>query len=111
MQSQNEKSMQPVDDLQGITKLFKASSPYFFKLADALTKSVDRQTLAELIAGDLYFRSTGRNEGDFAQYLLTKKLDIVTRIIGNCIPVVFSGLLRDREFRSLIIRMTLQTLS
>ena len=103
--------MPPLEDSQEITKLFKASSPYFIKLADTLVKSVDRETLAELIAGDLYFRSTGRNEGDFAQYLLTKKLDVVMRMLGSCIPVVVSGLVKDREFRSLIVGITLQSLS
>lgn len=87
-------------DSEAIQKL--SSSPSFLKLADSILKNLDRDTLAELLAGYLYFKSNGRSNIDFAFFVATKKFSKVATITMNVLAVLLPGLLLDKEFRSAI---------
>ena len=93
-------------DVEQIDRLV-ASSPYFLKLADWILTNLDRKTVAELIAGYLYFKSTGRSDADFTHFLLTYRLDAVLRIIGNSLPILVPAVFSDKEFRSLVVNVVM----
>ena len=79
-----------------------SSSPSFLRLADSVLASMDRDTLAELLAGYAYFRSEGRSNLDFALYFSTRRFGKTLTIGINMIAALIPGLLLDREFRSVI---------
>jgi hypothetical protein len=87
-------------DIEEIKKL--SSSPSFLKLADSILASLDRDTLAEVLAGYTYFRSEKRSNLDFALYMVTRRFGKVVTVTINVIAAVIPGLLFDKEFRSVI---------
>jgi hypothetical protein len=72
------------------------------RLADSILLSLDRNTLAEFLAGYLYFKSKGRTNGDFALFVVTKKFGKGVTIAMNTIVALIPGLLFDKAFRSVI---------
>ena len=86
-----------------------SSSPSFLRLADSILLSLDRDTLAELIAGYLYFKSRGRTNGDFAFFVATRKFRKGVTIAMNVIVALIPGLLFDKAFRSVIFTTVLRS--
>jgi hypothetical protein len=87
-------------DAKEIEKL--SSSPSFLGLADSLLKSFDRDTLAEFLAGYLYFRSKGRTNSDFVFFLVTKKFGKAATVAMSIFAALIPGLLFDKQFRSVV---------
>jgi hypothetical protein len=87
-------------DAAEIQKL--ASSPSFLKLADSILQNMDRNTLAEFLAGYLYFKSKGRTNRDFVFFVTTNKFPKLAMIAMDVLAVLLPGLLLDRAFRSVI---------
>ena len=79
------------------------------RLADSILLSLDRDTLAELLASYLYFRSKGRTNGDFAVFVVTKKFGKGVTIAMNVILALIPGLLFDKAFRSVILTVVLRS--
>jgi len=88
-----------------------ATSPTFLKLSDSILAGLDRRTIGELVAGYFYFKSTGRTDADFANFLMTNRLDVILRMIGNSLPVLLPALFSDKEFRSLIIDFMIRSVT
>jgi len=63
---------------------------------------MDRDTLAELLAGYTYFRSEERSNLDFVLYFATRRFGKTLTIGINVIAALIPGLLFDKEFRSVI---------
>jgi hypothetical protein len=72
-------------------------------LADSILLSLDRDTLAEFLAGYLYFKSKGRTNGDLALFVMTKKFGKGVTIAMNIVAALIPGLLFDKTFRSVIL--------
>ena len=70
---------------------------------------MDRDTLAELLAAYLYFKSKGRTSGDFALFVVTKKFGKGVTIAMNVIVALIPGLLFDKEFRSVILAAVIRS--
>lgn len=87
-------------DAEEIQRL--SSSTSFLRLADSVLRSFDRDTLAEFIAGYLYFRSKGKTSVDFDSFLATRKFGKGFRITMNILAAVIPGLLLDGAFRSVV---------
>ena len=87
-----------------------SSSPSFLRLADSILLSLDRDTLAELLASYLYFRSKGRTNGDFALFVITKKFGKGVTIAMNVILALIPGLLFDKAFRSVIFTVVVRSM-
>jgi len=87
-----------------------STSPSFLRLADSILLSLDRDTLAELLASYLYFRSKGRTNGDFVLFVITKKLGKGVTIAMNVILALIPGLLFDKAFRSVIFTMVVRSM-
>jgi len=79
------------------------------RLADSILISLDRDTLAEFLAGYLYFKSKGRTNGDFALFVVTKKFGKGVAIAMNVIVALIPGLLFDKAFRSVIFAAVLRS--
>jgi hypothetical protein len=79
------------------------------RLADSILISLDRETLAEFLAGYLYFKSKGRTNGDFAVFVMTKKFGKGVTIGMNVILGLLPGLLFDKEFRSVILAAAMRS--
>jgi hypothetical protein len=79
------------------------------RLADSILLSLDRNTLAELLASYLYLRSKGRTNGDFALFVITKRFGKAVTIAMNVILALIPGLLFDRAFRSVILTVVLRS--
>lgn len=88
-------------DAKAIERL--SSSPSFLGLADSLLKNFDRDTLAEFLAGYLYFRSKGRTNSDFVFFLVTKKFGKTATIAMGIVAALIPGLIFDRAFRSVTL--------
>ena len=88
-------------DAAEIQKL--STSPSFLKLADSILQNMDRDTLAEFLAGYLYLKSNERSNNDFTFFLATKKFPKLAMISMNVLAVVLPGLLLDKAFRSVIL--------
>jgi len=71
-------------------------------LTDSILINFDRKTLAEFLAGYLYFKSKGRPNSDFAFFIMTKKFGKTVRIAMNITAALVPGLLFDKAFRSVI---------
>jgi hypothetical protein len=78
-------------------------------LADSILASFDRDTLAEFLAGYLYFKSKGRTNGDFAFFVVTKKFGKGVRIAMHVIAALAPGLLFDKAFRSVILTAAMKS--
>jgi hypothetical protein len=63
---------------------------------------MDRNTLAEVLAGYAYLRSEERSNFDFALYFVTRRFGKALTIGINMIAALIPGLLFDKEFRSII---------
>jgi hypothetical protein len=87
-------------DAEEIQRL--SSSASFLELSDSILTSFDRKTLAEFLAGYLYFRSKGKTNSDFAFFIMTKKFGKTVRIAMNITSALVPGLLFDKAFRSVI---------
>lgn len=72
------------------------------RLADSILASFDRDTLAEFLAGYLYFESKGGSRFDYALFLATKKFGMGLRIAMNILAAIVPGLLFDKVFRSVV---------
>ncbi len=94
-------------DAEEIQRL--TSSPSFLRLADSIHISFDRDTLAEFLAGYLYFKSKGRTNGDFAFFVMTKKLGKGVTIAMNIVAALIPGLLFDKTFRSVILTAAMKS--
>jgi hypothetical protein len=80
-----------------------SSSPSFLGLADSLLKSFDRDTLAEFLAGYLYFRSKGRTNTDFVYFLVTNKFGKTVSVGISIVAALIPGLIFDKAFRSVTL--------
>jgi hypothetical protein len=87
-------------DAEEIERL--SSSTPFLELTDSILASFDRKTLAEFLAGYLYFKSKGRANNDFVLFIMTKKFGKTVRIAMNITAALVPGLLFDKAFRSVI---------
>ena len=94
-------------DSQEIRRL--SSSPSFLGLADSILASFDRDTLAEFLAGYLYFKSKGRTNTDFAFFVMTKKFGKGVRIAMHITAALVPGLLFDKAFRSVILSAAMKS--
>jgi hypothetical protein len=83
-----------------------ASSPSFLRLADSILASIDRDMLAESLAGYTYFRSEERSNLDFVLYLATRRFGKTLTMGINIVAALVPGLVFDKEFRSLIFGAT-----
>jgi hypothetical protein len=83
-------------DVEEIQRL--SSSPSFLRLADSIHTSFDRDTLAEFLAGYLYFKSKGRTN---AFFVMTKKFGKGVTIAMNIVAALIPGLLFDKTFKRL----------
>jgi hypothetical protein len=83
-----------------------SSSPSFLRLADSIIASMDRDMLAELLAGYAYLRSEERSNLDFALYLATRRFGRTLTMGINIVAALVPGILFDKEFRSVIFRAT-----
>ena len=72
------------------------------RLADSILASVDRDTLAEILACYAYFRSEERPNLDFALYFATRRFGKTLKLGINVIAALIPGLLLDKEFRFVI---------
>lgn len=63
---------------------------------------MDRDTLAELLAGYSYFRSRKRSNLDLALYFATRRFGKTVTTGINVIAALVPGLLFDKQFRSVI---------
>jgi hypothetical protein len=81
-----------------------STSPSFLKLSDSILKNLDRDTLSELLAGYLYFKSNGRSNSDFAFFIATHKFSKVATITMSVLAVILPGLILDKAFRSVVFR-------
>ena len=79
------------------------------RLADSILIGLDRDTLAEFLAGYLYFKSKGRTNGDFALFVVTKKFGKGVTIAMNVIVALIPGLLFDKAFRSVIFAAVMRS--
>jgi hypothetical protein len=79
-----------------------SSSPSFLRLADSILANMDRDTLAELLAGYAYFRSGKRSNLDLALYFATRRFGKTLTMGINIIAALVPGLLFDKKFRSVI---------
>jgi hypothetical protein len=96
------------EDRAEIAALLK--SPYFLKLADLILANIDRNTLAEIMASYVYFRSKGRSVSQFSNYLISQnftKLLLPSLRIG--FSVILPGMLTDPKFRSAIGRLIIES--
>jgi hypothetical protein len=71
-------------------------------LADSILTSFDRDTLAEFLAGYLYFESKGRSNSDYVRFLATRKFGKGLRITMRILAALVPGLLFDKAFRSVV---------
>lgn len=78
-------------------------------MADSILKGFDRDTLAEFLAGYLYFKSKGRTNGDFALFVMTKKFGKGVAIAMNIVAALIPGLLFDKTFRSVILTAAMKS--
>jgi hypothetical protein len=88
-------------DAEQIQRL--ATSASFIRLANSILRSFDRDTLAEFLAGYLYFESKGGSRGDYARFLMTENFGKGIRITMNILAALIPGLLFDKAFRSVIL--------
>ena len=79
-----------------------SSSPSFLRLADSILAGMDRDTLAELLAGYAYFRSAKRSNLDLALYFATRRFGKTLTIGIDVVAALLPGLLFDKKFRSVI---------
>ncbi|HZW84693.1 MAG TPA: hypothetical protein VFE91_02170 [Nitrososphaerales archaeon] len=77
-------------------------------MANSILKSFDSNTLAEFLAGYLYFKSKGKTSKDFAFFLMTKKFGKVARATISIVAALIPGLLFDKEFRELTLAATMK---
>ena len=87
-------------DVREIRRL--SSSPSFLRLAESILANMDRDTLAELLAGYAYFRSEKRSNLDLALYFATRRFGKTLTMGINIIAALVPGLLFDKKFRSVI---------
>lgn len=87
-------------DVREIRKL--SSSPSFLRLADSILEGMDRETLAELLAGYAYFRSAKRSNLDLALYFATRRFGKTLTMGIDVVAALVPGLLFDKKFRSVI---------
>jgi hypothetical protein len=79
-----------------------SSSPSFLRLADSILASMDRDTLAELLAGYAYFRMEERSNLDVLLYFATRRFGKTLTMGLNIVAALVPGLLFDKQFRSVI---------
>jgi len=87
-------------DLSEIRKV--SSSQAMLRLADSVL-SLDREVVSEVLTTYLYFRSLGKTNRDFVLFLTTKKMGTSADIGFKLLPALASGLLSDRDFRSIMV--------
>jgi hypothetical protein len=88
-----------------ITQINRLSrSNWVIGIADSVLRSLDRETLAKMIGGYLYFKSNGRSEKDFIGYMTKKELWATAAIGLNVMSAVIPALLFDKEFRMLAMK-------
>jgi hypothetical protein len=79
-----------------------SSSGSMLRLVDAL-RGLDRETVSQLLSAYLYFRSEGRPNKEFLDYLLRRRLYSLVTVLFTLVPAVAPGLLFDGKFRSLLL--------
>lgn len=80
------------------------SSPSFLKLADSIINSLDRNTLAEIIASFMYFKSRGRSDSEFARFIISEKFpELLFIALRISIPVILPGMISDKTFRTVLV--------
>ena len=79
-----------------------SSSESMLRLVDAL-RGLDRETLSQVISAYLYFRSKGRSDRDFLEFILKKRLPATAMMALTLLGAVLPGLISDAKFRSVFI--------
>ena len=88
------------------------SSPSFLKLADSIINSLDRNTLAEIIASYVYFKSRGRSDSEFARFIISEKFpELLFIVLRISIPVILPGMISDKKFRTVLVQFVQKSIS
>ena len=73
-------------------------------VVDSILENTDRETLAELLASYLYFRSKGKaNFSNLLAYAVSRRFKECAAIAVSATPAVLAGMLVDEDFRSIIL--------
>ncbi|MDA4128993.1 MAG: hypothetical protein OK422_06030 [Thaumarchaeota archaeon] len=78
-------------------------------MADSILLSFDRDTLAEFLAGYLYFEAKGGSRSDYARFLASKRFGKGITIAMNVLGALIPGLLFDKTFRSVIFSAAMKS--
>lgn len=81
-----------------------SSSPAMLRLTDSFL-SLEREDASRVFTAFLYFKSARRSNRDFLQFLVTRQFSSSINIGFDILPALLSGLISDREFRTLILAM------
>ena len=79
-------------------------------MADSILTSFDRDTLADFLAGYLYFKSKGRTNGDFVFFVMTKKFSKGIRIAIRIFAALIPGMIFDKAFRLVFLAAVMKSL-
>ncbi len=79
-----------------------SSSEAFLRFADSIL-SLDRDTVSNIIVAYLYFKSLRKTNREFLSFFATKRMGISIDIGFKLLPTLASGILTDRDFRSLML--------
>jgi hypothetical protein len=80
------------------------------KIANSILLSLDKETLAEVIAAYLYFRSKGRPQSEFLSFIVTRRFQKMIPIALNAFPELFVAMLTDKEFRIIVFNVIRRSL-
>ncbi len=90
-------------ELEDIQRL--GSSRYFLDLADSILSSLDRESLAELIAAFFYLKSKGKTDTQIANFLIARKTSKILQLTVSVLFAALPGMISDNEFRALILTL------
>jgi hypothetical protein len=79
-------------------------SNWILGISDSVLRSLDRETLAKMTGGYLYFTANGRSQKDFIGYVTKKELWATAAIGLSVMSAVIPAMLFDKEFRVLAMK-------
>jgi hypothetical protein len=89
-------------EVNQVKRLSRSAS--VLSITEAVQRSLDEETLSRIIASFLYFKSNGKPDKDFVEYIGTKELWNTLAIGLNVMGAFLPALIFDKEFRVLAMK-------
>jgi hypothetical protein len=79
-----------------------SQSAAFLALVDSIL-GLDRKTVSTIFASYLYFKGSGRSDGELLAFIATRHPRVIASVAIEVLPSIATALIKDVQFRDILL--------